>query len=290
LLRDFLDRKLARSGVDLRDSLTDVVQFLLTERKWDEAFSLIERFDAHYLVVELVEAAMSTLLPSGRLSTLTRWLTYASHAGVKSPVLDLTEAEVAFREGVHGKAQALALAAEKQLGDSHLRSRALALAGECAYQLDHSSLALALHRRAARCARTHADRKDAIWGQFLAAIQLEAPVAHALVQKVQELHGLTAEGTLRLATARLLVAATGDHVGDVVEATRPVVHLVDRCSDAKIRTSFLSLRIMTTLSKWWPVPNVTQTTADLSLPCLSRFSSKVLLPLVSAISCMLPDC
>jgi LuxR family maltose regulon positive regulatory protein len=241
LLRAFLDRKLARTGSDLHPTLTGVVRFLIVERKWDEAFNLIERFEAHYLVVELVEAAMAALLSGGRLSTLTRWLAYSNEAEVRSPVLDLAEAEVAFREGIHAKAQALALAAEKQLYDSHLRSRALALAGECAYQLDHSSLALDLHRRAARRATTHADRRDAIWGQFLAAVQLEAPSAHELLKQVEDTHGSTAEGTLRIATGRLLVAATSDHVADVVEATRPVVHLVDRCSDAKIRTSFLSL-------------------------------------------------
>jgi ATP/maltotriose-dependent transcriptional regulator MalT len=241
LLRDFLGRKLARLGTDLTPTLTTVVHFLIEEAKWDDAFSVIERFGPHDLVITLVEKAMATLLAGGRMSTLSRWLAYSNGVGLSSPFLDLAEAEIAFRDGAHVKAQALAVEAQRRFDDSSLTSRALALAGECAYQLDQSSLSLDLHRRAASCAKTSADRKRAIWGQFLAAIQLEDPTAEELLEEVEESHGPTLEGALRVTTARLLLAAVNDHVEDVVNASRPIAHLVDRCSDAKIRTSFLSL-------------------------------------------------
>jgi LuxR family maltose regulon positive regulatory protein len=241
LLRDFLERKLARASEAVSRTRMEVGRFLIGQAQWDEAFTLIERFSTTDLLVELVEQAMPSLLADGRLTTLGRWLSYAIDSGLASPILDLVEAEIAFREASHPKAQALALQAEQQLHDSALASRALALAGECAYQRDEATLALALHRRAAECARTVPDRRRAIWGQFLAAIQLEAPTAHELLRRVEESHGRTVDGTLRLATARLLFAGTSSHVEDVVTATRPVLHLVDRCSDPKIRTSFLSL-------------------------------------------------
>jgi LuxR family maltose regulon positive regulatory protein len=239
LLRAFLERKLAR--LDIKRTLNEVVRFLINETRWDEAFTIIERFHADEMLVDLVEAALPPILAVGRISTLTRWLSYAANAEISSPILDLAEAELTFREGAHARAQTLALQAEQQLNDSRLKSRALALAGESAYQRDYTVLALQLQRRAARCARTRSDRRRAIWGQFLAAIQLEEPCAPHLLHEVEKSHSGTIEGTLRLATARLLLAGTGSHVEDLTNATRPIVHLVNRCSDPKIRTSFLSL-------------------------------------------------
>jgi LuxR family maltose regulon positive regulatory protein len=243
LLRDFLTRKLSGLAGDYRRSTLELVgRFLIRTRRWDDAFALIERFSARTLLLELVEDAMQTLLADGRLSTLRRWLQFAAELGEASPVLDLAEAEVAFRESAHAQAQALALHARKQLGERHpLASRALALAGESAYQLDQSQVSLDLHEQAFEFAVTESDRRRAAWGQFLAAIQLESDRAHDLLESVAAAYGDTVDGALRLATARLLLSATNERIEDAVNAVRPALFLVPKSQDAKIRTSFLHL-------------------------------------------------
>src|SRR6266498_382935 len=120
LLRAFLDTKFReepRTGVD-EQMVGKVVRYLADREQWDDAFALVERAFSPALFLELLETAMGHLLSDSRLSTLARWLEFSQLKEIESPLVDLVEAELAFRGGEKGKAEQLAFQAARQLGTS----------------------------------------------------------------------------------------------------------------------------------------------------------------------------
>ena len=126
------------------------------------------------LFVELLEQALPSMLGEARLPTLARWLEHAAAHHVQAPVIDLTEAELAFRDGDRIRAEALAKEAARRLGDEHpMTSRALSLAGASAHLTCRDEIALEYYRRARASARDSISHRRAVWGEFLATVSLE---------------------------------------------------------------------------------------------------------------------
>ena len=82
--------------------------------------------------------------------------------------------EVLFREGRHREAEEQALlAATRFRGDHSFRSRALYRAAHSAHLDDRAHVAIPRHVEAARTAVDPLDRRNAIWGQFVANAELD---------------------------------------------------------------------------------------------------------------------
>src|SRR5918994_3286553 len=100
LLEAFLRQKLEEEPTpDMRAKAERIVTTLIAEQHWDEAFGVIERYAIDEQLLPLLRAALDELLASGRTAALKAWLVFAEGTHLSAPELDLTSAELLFREG-----------------------------------------------------------------------------------------------------------------------------------------------------------------------------------------------
>lgn len=243
LLLSFLDKKFRDHGDQaIAQTVETVGTFLMKARQWDGVFALIQRFGSEALLVRLVEVAREDLLALGRVATLSRWLEYAHDRYVSSPILDLTEAEIAFRQALHSKAESLGLDVAKQLGNDHpLVSRAYAVAGRSAHIEGRDDAAWDHYEAARSTARDDRQLEETLWGKLLSSLDLEefgeTPDAAEILDELAGLSTGTAEHSLRVATGRLFLAIRAGTGLD--EDLGSGVHLLPRVDDPMIRASFL---------------------------------------------------
>jgi ATP/maltotriose-dependent transcriptional regulator MalT len=243
LLRDFLETRVREHGAEARASVVSRLDdFLLRRSDWDDAFLLIERWGDESHIDHLIEAALDRLLAEGRSATLERWLEFARCHGVQSPVIDLAGAEIAFRRGEHRLAEVLALRSAHSFTPDHpFIARAYFRAGQSASLTNRLDLALTLHRQAQRLAQDPAQIREALLGQLVAAIDLEADQIDELASELDRFEGEGPAATLRLVTSRLFLASRVGGIDEALrqgEAARPLLGLVD---DPLTRTAFLHM-------------------------------------------------
>ena len=118
-----------------------------------------------------MRAALDELLDTGRLPTLQRWCEASSTVDPEGAIFLVAGAEVALRFGRHVEAMARAEAAAAK--DPALAFRAFSVAGRAAHLASREEDALELYRRAEASASTDPERRDAMWGQLMCAVELE---------------------------------------------------------------------------------------------------------------------
>ncbi len=241
LVRSFLEAKFSE---DRDDTTTEMVsrlaRALLKRREWDDVFSLIEKYPSAELLVELFEAALPELLGDARLPTLARWVEAAAEQGTDSPVIDLAEAEIAFRNGEQARAEALALQASRRFEPLHrFASHAFHLAGLSAHLRYRDETALEHFGRAGVLASNEEDEREAIWGQFLAVLFLEEDDASPILRELAAKSDQSVDSVLRLANGRMLLGHLyGDAPAALYEA-QELLPLISRSRNPLVRSSFL---------------------------------------------------
>jgi LuxR family transcriptional regulator, maltose regulon positive regulatory protein len=241
LLRGFLETRVREHGAEARAVVVSQLEdFFLSRSDWDDAFLLIERWGDESHIDHLIEGALERLLAEGRSATLERWLEFARSYAVQSPVIDLAQAEIAFRRGEHRLAEVLALRSAHGFSADHpFIARAYFRAGQSASLTNRLDLALTLHRQAQRLARDPVQVREALLGQLVAAIDLEADHIDQLASELDRFEGEGPAATLRLVMSRLLLASRVGGLDEALrqaDAARSLLGLVD---DPLIRTSFL---------------------------------------------------
>jgi LuxR family maltose regulon positive regulatory protein len=255
LLRAFLDSKVKeerRTPAD-EEMVSDVVRHLVDREQWDDAFTLIDRAFRRTMFLDLVEIAMPHLLRDSRLPTLSRWVEFAASRRIDSPMLDLAEAEIAFRNGQKGRSEQLALQAAQQLAEHEsFGSQALSLAGRAALLNEHLDLALEYQTRAMGLARTDAAKREALRGQLTAAAKLEFDSVNGIFDELVALHDGSAESTIAIATARFTAACRTGELTNLLETYRSGMHVLDKVRDPIVRTSFLngSAQVLCSLGRY----------------------------------------
>jgi LuxR family maltose regulon positive regulatory protein len=240
LLRPFLHSKLNEHGVEaVKHAVDTVTTFLVQRRRWDDAFSVLQRFGDGSSLTELIEAALDEMFEQGRLSTLVRWLDFSRECEIDEPILDLAQAEVAFRQGSHMKAWSLAshAAAGFDTSSPHA-SRALFRAGQSVHLSGREDLAIDLHRRAREVASTDDERVAAIHGQLVAALDLELDNVDDIRGELEELAPESPKASLRLSTARLIMATRRGGLEKALEEARASFELVPIVKDPVSRSAF----------------------------------------------------
>ena len=241
LFRSYLERNLLQDEADARAAVAKTAGILLARQDWDEAFDLLHRFGQLEGVDTLVAAALPSLLRAGRLATLSRWIASAEDAGVSSSALALAEAEVELRQGAHERAESLGLhAAGSSSIPDVLLSRCFAVAGEAAHLRDDDERALEHFQAAADQSRLPKDRERAIWGEFVAAVQLERPGAYAYLTEMKSEVNQSTSSEIRIATAELLWATRFAGLGDIDEWLTRYACFENTRTDPLIHTSFLN--------------------------------------------------
>ena len=239
LLRAFLDGKFEEfSSSEKQSWVQSLGQFLLEHERWDDVFAVAQRFRSPLLLIQLVSDASEALLSEGRVATLGRWLEFGEEIRATSPILDLAEAEAAFRQGLYQKAEALALEAARHLGDSHPdTSRAFSRAGQSAQMGGKRPAALQYHRKALESAQSKDDARRALWGEFVSSLEPDHRNAARTLEELSTLGAASPTDSMRLATGGLFLSLR-DGSGfspDLFDA----VHLARKVDDPLVRLSYL---------------------------------------------------
>ena len=241
LFRSYLERDLLRDTADAREAVAKTAGILLARHDWDEAFDLLHRFGQLEEVDDLVSAALPSLLQAGRLATLSRWIASAEEAGLSSSALVLAEAEVELRQGAHERAESLGLhAANSPNLPEVLLSRCLTVAGGAAHLRDDDERALRHFEAAAERSQLPEDRERAVWGKFVAAVQLERPDAYAYLTEMKSAASQSTSSEIRIATGELLWATRFAGLGDIDDWLTRYACFENTRTDPLIHTSFLN--------------------------------------------------
>jgi len=192
LARSFLEELSEHPGSSSdSDAVMQCLGHYRAKHNWDAAFDLIARRGPSGELESLLLAALDELLETARLSTLETWCTLASESGVRSPAFSLARAEVSLRQGRLAESQAHAESAAAADDESRLTFRALSVAGRAAHLASREVEGLELYRRAERAASNEADRRDALWGELICAVDLELPEATDMLRQLQSGVGLS---------------------------------------------------------------------------------------------------
>jgi ATP/maltotriose-dependent transcriptional regulator MalT len=241
LLRTFLNRKLTQDDPRrLRELGAETARFLISLNDWDGAFQIISDCSAHELLVPLVDSAIEDLLSAGRTQTISHWLEVADQAHLTDPILDLAEAEIAFRQGRFAKAEILATQSCTQ-PNAVRNARMLLLAGQAAVMDSRDEQGLEYFRAAQLTAETDADRLEAAVGVCFTALELslveEADEALAALAAI-DMHGV--DSLVRRTVAQLVHSSRVGGVQAALRSGATIVPLLDDVKDPLVLTSFLN--------------------------------------------------
>jgi RNA polymerase sigma factor (sigma-70 family) len=242
LVREFLNRRSTPVEAPSTGEIDRIVHALANRRRWDDAFAVVETAGATKSLTELVRVAFRQLLDEGRLSTLTRWTAVGRRRGGASPVLDLAEAEIAFRRGRDREAEALAAQAARLFDpDDPLRGRSFYVAGQAARLGDRPQESVKNFRLAEEFADTQEDLREALWGQLIGYCGERAGPASRALRELENLEPSTANDVLRLATAyEVMDVRSGIGLGRALEAMASAHPLATQADDPMVLTAFLN--------------------------------------------------
>jgi len=236
LARSFLLETM-RTDQSERPRIVTAISDALTTRHWDTAFSLIRSFGMGEAIEQLMTDSFRELLSVGRIATLQAFAHSATEEfGLSLPIVELVEAEVAFRDGRLDAARSLAGSAEKRLTQRHsLAARAQILGGLAALLRFDFEAALDLFQDAKSKTADHTEQIAALWGECQASIFLERPEMAVVAAEIATT-AVTPEEHLRAAMSGLQIARyTG--LRDV-DRHASAIALLPHVRDPRTRTSF----------------------------------------------------
>jgi DNA-binding CsgD family transcriptional regulator len=228
-----------RSSVDLHAMAVSVFEFALAQRDWDAAFAVADEFEMVELFETLIRAGLNDLLAVGRLATLRKWVNAANICGKTSAAVRIAEAEIAFREGSHIRAEALAAEAIEELSEGDdLRAQGLFRAGQAAYFNEHYDAALDHFDACVNASDDLSLEREARWAAFVAALDSHHPETLGYLEEFARVREPSVNDAVRMANAQLIIAMRRDGVTEAVSAYAGASHLVARATDPMIRTAF----------------------------------------------------
>jgi ATP/maltotriose-dependent transcriptional regulator MalT len=240
LLRTFLRRKLEEFSNESRNEMVEhAITLLISEGLWEGAFEVIDAFRHIAAFDSLLSTSLYPLLNDGRISTIRKFVGLGDECGLNLAVLDLARAELAFLEGFHERARSLAYDAGRRLmDDKSLSTKAFCRAGQSAYFSDDPKGAIEHFQQARGLGGDRRDERSAIWGHFLASVELEDDTAVEHLQEF-EASGITLDDTVRTQNGRLhLATRLGGSLWQGLEGSERIGVVVADVRDPTVRASF----------------------------------------------------
>jgi ATP/maltotriose-dependent transcriptional regulator MalT len=238
LLRDFINRRVSPPASP--ESLGKLVDLYLQHSAWDDAFVVAVTADDALLAERVIEHALDDLLNNGRLETLVSWIARVP-AGFDPAVLELAEAELAFRNARHERAFVLATRAAAALPEGHpLRARAFLCAGQSAYFSDHTAEGRTYSETAAELAQSGRERANALWLRFTASMELEDPALARILEAFEKARTDDPDDVVRAVCGHLIIDIRFGEDPEAPRHAEGVRGLVDRVVDPIVKTSFLN--------------------------------------------------
>jgi LuxR family transcriptional regulator, maltose regulon positive regulatory protein len=223
-----------------RQAATRAGYALVQTDRWDDAFAVARDLALPEVLLAAMEKALEKLVDLGRIATVNRWLEAAATLHCDSPVLDLAEAEVAFRTGDYNKAEALAARAAKRLDRrSQLVSRAHARAGHGALLASREHESIDHFKRARETAAKPREVREALFGLYSALSELERPEAAHVLSELEHVDLETPDDQLRNLGIKLTHAVRAGRVNEATDAVGDQLHLLEKATDPLNATSFL---------------------------------------------------
>lgn len=242
LVRSFLDR---RSGLtpELTTSQVEALVALLIKREeWDDALSIAHHGRDPRVLEQTIIVLLDTLMNAGRVQTLEAAIGAARERGGASPVLDLADAEIAFRRADYDRAEALAARATRLLPHTHeLMSRALYRAGHAAFFADRTTRALRYARQSRERASASSDLSNALWLQFVGTTELEIDEAREVLDRLMSVASEEPHDIVRVATGRLILADRWGELDAALDTATTAYWLLERVPNPMVRTSFYNM-------------------------------------------------
>lgn len=239
LLSEMLQEKAFPKLQDRQRAAERVGRAMLEIDRWDDSFDLASRFKLSGLLLTAIEHSLEALIDLGRIATVTRWLEAAEALHCRGPILDLAEAEVAFRLGDHRRAEALASQAAKQLAKHRFCSRAYARAGHGALLASREERSIHYFQLAAKAARNPQEQREALYGLYSAMSELELSGATTVLEELKTLDIETPDDFLRSLAIKLIQAVRAGEIQEVLAEVDDDLHILERATDPLITTSFL---------------------------------------------------
>lgn len=238
LFREYLFQQLA-SGEDVVQIVDSAIDAAVQQEKWERAFQLIRRFNRFELAEGVLEKAYVPLLRSGQLGTLASFTRSIRATPAFAPaVVDLAEAELAFRDGSFQLATRIAARVRDQLGSDHpLVSRAHAIIGQSAFVRGELEESEDGYRAAFECAQTPDDEAAALRGWALTSVQGELPSAEVVVDRLAERKNGSPSDLLRFTSAEIARRRFTTGLAAWPPEIDEALHVADRVMDPSARSS-----------------------------------------------------
>jgi ATP/maltotriose-dependent transcriptional regulator MalT len=240
VLRRFFDDQSDLAGFAASESevALRVGQVLIDDGEYDEAFSLVERFQDEALFTRLVAAGLSANLDDGHVESVAAWIEFGRSHGACLSELTSAEAELALRSGRYIRAEALSRIALGETGlPSVLKARARMTAGRASHLAGRESEALEYYRDAQMEAPDSDTKRMAQWAVLAVASDLEMRDAWSMLGELERSAPNSPAEQVRLAYSALLLATRSGTFGSLADA-RASLELVERVHDPYLTTAF----------------------------------------------------
>lgn len=241
LLRAFLLRKFRDAASASGDLITATVKALDRVHLWDECLAVLVDFPIMDQVAAILEDCLAELLSTGRTATLKRWVALGRDLDCNHPVFLLAEAEVALRESDDSRAQSLAEHAGALITNEELAARAFLVAARAAHLRGEYSQTKDYLRSAKGFASREATRIDAVWLEFLTALETQDPSTQAIASELRLATDKSADHALRLQSAEAFIQI--EVIGDIRQAERGMAvaqGLLAHVYDPLVRSTFMN--------------------------------------------------
>lgn len=239
LLQQFLLRRGSEVGaVFIDQAVTRLWNILLVEQRWDDVFTILARARRPQHLPLLLHRALDPLLETGRTVSLRKWIDFALVHEIDDPIVKLAEAELAWRSGTLGRAEAIATEAADGFEAFPDRSaRSWCIAGHAAHLQNQEETAIDHFRRAAETAESPDMRQAARWGQLVSSVDLELDDAESVMREVVANEVQGPAGLVKKAHAKLLYELRFGDLSSLKEASM-AKQVVDHVRDPVRRASF----------------------------------------------------
>lgn len=242
LLRQFLILKLQdldRSA--LHQLATQICEWEIAERNWNEALQLADRYHLSELVLAIIEATLDDVLAQGRIASVEKWLEIARKHDPVSPTISLVEMEISFRRHEFDQARSHAQRLISELSvEDHRLSRALHRMGQIGHLDDHYEDAVSFLSSAQSAAHTVHDLRAALWSQFITvADHGDQEKAGEILGQLKRVPNPTVDDLLRLSQGELHLAARWGGVEAELKRQTGSLSLLENSVDPVVRTGFL---------------------------------------------------
>jgi len=239
LLREYLVTRLAEKR-DLID-IGSLISTLKSLRRWDECLHVVEALpDAVVFASDILADSLQDLLRAGRTTTVRRLVAVAQRLELDDPIVELAEAELAYRDGSHALAHALGSRAAARLISPDLTSRAQLVAARAAQLGDQPEAAMRLFQDAETSATHRSVRARALWGQVIAASDSERGDLPELLERFTAANDGSVEHALQIGIGNSLARLLSCELDEAISALTEVLALAPRCGDPMIALSCMN--------------------------------------------------